>query len=287
MSLPDPPPILHLSIHILLLNPNSSLAMTRTMESAANRIAALTPVMPQTHPNAYAAPEPSPASIDNDEDIQASVQAVVNDPELQSRLQANAYDAVLVACYSVHPLVKQLAHSLKPVPVIGILEASILTALSLIPTVEPGVQQQQQQQQWGIVTTGAFWEAHLCNGVAAFLGQPQPLTSPTPSPGIGGDSRFAGVFSTGLNAGDFHTTSQDQISMRLREATKRLLSSGNVNCVVMGCGGMGGLQDMIRTVVIQEYGQDRAKDVCIVDGVQAGVLQLQQAALSRRFFGVK
>ncbi|RFU73088.1 hydantoin racemase [Trichoderma arundinaceum] len=267
------------NIHILLLNPNSSLVMTKTMEAAATRLAALTP---SVSISTYTAPEPSPASIDNGEDIQASVQAVIGDPEFKSLFQSKTFDAVLVACFSVHPLVKQLAHSLKPVPVIGIFEASILTALSLVPTVGAGV----QQQQWGIVTTGAFWETNLSNGVAAFLGQPQPLTSPASSSG-NGDHRFAGVFSTGLNAGDFHTISQDQINMRLREATKRLLSSGNVSCVVMGCGGMGGLQDMIRTIIIQEYGQDRAKEVCIVDGVQAGVLQLQQTVLSRRFFGVK
>ncbi|KAM0256602.1 hypothetical protein ACHAQJ_004889 [Trichoderma viride] len=270
MSLPDS------SIHILLLNPNSSLAMTKTMESAANRIAALTP---SVSISTYTAPEPSPASIDNDDDIQASVQAVVNDAEFQSRLQSKTYDAVLVACFSVHPLVKQLSHALKAVPVIGIFEASILTGLSLIPTAEAGV---QEQHKWGIVTTGAFWETHLSNGVAAFLGQP-----PTSSSSSISDHRFAGVFSTGLNAGDFHTISQDQINVRLREATKRLLSSGNITCVVMGCGGMGGLQDMIRTIIIHEYGQDRAKDVCIVDGVQAGVLQLQQTVLSRRFFGVE
>jgi Asp/Glu/hydantoin racemase len=115
--------------------------------------------------------------------------------------------------------------------------------------------------------------------VAAFLGSSTASSSFS-------DPRFAGVFSTGLNAGDFHTISQDEINVRLREATKRLLSSGNITCVVMGCGGMGGLQDMIRTIVIEEYGQERAKDVCIVDGVQAGVLQLQQTVLSRRVFGV-
>ncbi|KAL6690955.1 Asp/Glu/hydantoin racemase [Trichoderma pleuroticola] len=265
-----PPPRLTSNINILLLNPNSSLAMTKTMESAANSIATL---LPSVSISTYTAPEPSPASIDNDEDIQASVEAVSNDPEFQPE----GYDAVLVACFSVHPLVKQLAHSLKPTPVIGIFEASILTSLSLVPLVEK--ENEKEQQQWGIVTTGAFWEAHLSDGVAAFLGQPLSQSI--------SDYRFAGVYSTGLNAGDFHTISQEQINVRLREATKRLLSSGNVTCVVMGCGGMGGLQDMIRDIIVQEYGRDRAKDVSIVDGVQAGVLQLQQTVLSRRVFGVE
>lgn len=187
---------------------------------------------------------------------------------------------MLVACFSVHPLVKHLANALKPIPVTGIFEASILTALSLVPLV------QEEQRKWGIVTTGAFWEAHLADGVAAFLGQTPSTASATGSSSFS-DARFAGVFSTGLNAGDFHEIPQEQINVRLREATKRLLSSGDVTCVVMGCGGMGGLQDMIRAIVVEEYGQQRARDVSIVDGVQAGVLQLQQAVLSRRVFGVK
>ncbi|PON24215.1 hypothetical protein TGAM01_v206903 [Trichoderma gamsii] len=262
------------SINILLLNPNSSLAMTKTMESAANTIAASYPSMSIS---TYTAPEQAPASIDNEDGINASVEAVTNDPGFMSCIRSTPFDAVLVACFSVHPLVKQLAYSLTPVPVIGIFEASILTGLSLIPTAEAdGV---HKQHKWGIVTTGAFWENHLLNGVAAFLGSSTASSSFS-------DPRFAGVFSTGLNAGDFHTISQDEINVRLREATKRLLSSGNITCVVMGCGGMGGLQDMIRTIVIEEYGQERAKDVCIVDGVQAGVLQLQQTVLSRRVFGV-
>ncbi|PNP48609.1 hypothetical protein TGAMA5MH_00299 [Trichoderma gamsii] len=224
----------------------------------------------------YTAPEQAPASIDNEDGINASVEAVTNDPGFMSCIRSTPFDAVLVACFSVHPLVKQLAYSLTPIPVIGIFEASILTGLSLIPTAEAdGV---HKQHKWGIVTTGAFWETHLSNGVAAFLGSSTASSSFS-------DPRFAGVFSTGLNAGDFHTISQDEINVRLREATKRLLFSGNITCVVMGCGGMGGLQDIIRTIVIEEYGQERAKDVCIVDGVQAGVLQLQQTVLSRRVFG--
>ncbi|KAL6874300.1 Asp/Glu/hydantoin racemase [Trichoderma longibrachiatum] len=276
MSLADPPRLSN-SIRILLLNPNSSRSMTKSMEAAANSIATL---YPSVSISTYTAPEPSPASIDNAEGIHASVQAVINDPDFKTRLQNEAFDAVLVACFSVHPLVKHLANALKPIPVTGIFEASILTALSLVPLV------QEEQRKWGIVTTGAFWEAHLADGVAAFLGQTPSTASATGSSSFS-DARFAGVFSTGLNAGDFHEIPQEQINVRLREATKRLLSSGDVTCVVMGCGGMGGLQDMICAIVVEEYGQQRARDVSIVDGVQAGVLQLQQAVLSRRVFGVK
>nr|WOD46170.1 hypothetical protein [Trichoderma atroviride] len=268
-----------LSVNILLLNPNSSLAMTKTMEESANRVSAFYPVMPTANPHSptYTAPEQAPASIDNQQGIDASVEAVTNDPEFMPWFRSRAFDAVLVACFSVHPLVTQLAHSLKPVPVIGIFEASILNVLPLIPMAE--ADRAQKQRKWGIVTTGAFWETHLSNGVAAFLG------SSTASSSFN-DPRFAGVFSTGLNAGDFHTLYPYEIDERLREATKRLLSSGDITCVVMGCGGMGGLQDMIRTIVIEEYGRERAKDVYIVDGVRAGVLQLQQTVQSRRIFGV-
>ncbi|KAK5992127.1 putative C1F7.10-like protein [Cladobotryum mycophilum] len=254
------------NIHILLLNPNSSTSMTYGMETAAKRITSITPSVTF---DAYTAPSPSPASINNDLDIQASSEAVLRDALLHQNLHSGIYDAVLVACFSVHTLVATLSESLT-IPVTGIFEASILTSLSLLPP-------PSTTQQWGIVTTGEFWETHLSNGVADFLGQAPSSTS--------GNRNFTGVFSTGLTAGDFHTVSPEDVRARLEQATRQLLNAGEVTCVVMGCGGMAGLQDIIRSVALEVYGRERAKGVYIVDGVQAGILQLQQTVLSRRVFG--
>lgn len=173
------------------------------------------------------------------------------------------FDAVMVACFSVHSLVEEI-RPMCDAPVLGIFEASILTALSVTT----------ETDQWGIVTTGQFWEKHLSDGVNVFLGQQK------------GDKndRFAGVFSSGLNAGDFHTVSPEEVKQKLKQATKNLLKVGNVTCIVMGCGGMAGLEDIIRSTTAEVKGDQAAKEMYIVDGVQAAVLQLHQTIQSKRAF---
>lgn len=178
----------------------------------------------------------------------------------------NSYDAILVACYSVHPLVQQLSHEF-PSSVTGIFEASILTAQLLLKP--------HSDEKWGIVTTGTFWEEHLADGVKSFLGQDENLSSV---------KTFAGVFTTGLNAGDFHQVSEEEVTSRLRSATKKLLESGNVKCVVMGCAGMAGLESIIRSTAEEVQGKQAGKDLYVVDGVKAGILQLEQMMHSKRLF---
>jgi Asp/Glu/hydantoin racemase len=181
----------------------------------------------------------------------------------------------LVACYSVNPLLSSLAVSeaisediVGPL-VTGIFEASILTAMSLVVPSSRG-------SRWGIVTTGSFWEQHLSDGVHTFLGH---------NPGSPSrDSKFAGVVSTGLNASDFHTVDQEDVRTKLKEATARLLHSGRVGCVVMGCAGMAGLEEIIRSVAVETYGPDQGSRIAIVDAVKAGVLQLEIMVKSRRLF---
>lgn len=151
--------------------------------------------------------------------------------------------------------------------VTGIFEASILTSLSLIAP--PG-----GNESWGIVTTGAFWERHLNDGVNVFLGQEAGQKN----------ERFGGTFSSGLTAGDFHTVSPEQVQEKLKDATVRLLKSANVRCVVMGCGGMAGLEGIIRDAAVEVYGADRGSHLYIIDGVRAGLVQLHQIVTSRREF---
>lgn len=146
----------------------------------------------------------------------------------------------------------------------GIFEASILTALSIT----------KETEKWGIVTTGHFWEKHLSDGVNKFLGQSSAEQN----------SRFAGVFSSGLTAGDLHSVSPEQVKEKLRDATIRLLKSGNVSCVAMGCGGMAGLEDIIRGAAEEVNGPEAAKALYIVDGIQAGILQLHQIIQSKQAF---
>ncbi len=130
-------------------------------------------------------------------------------------------------------------------------------------------------QTWGIVTTGKFWEAHLSNGVKKFLGQP----------GSGTNSKFAGVFTTGLDASDFHGgVSPEIVREKLTTATRELLATGPVGCVVMGCAGMAGLEELVRSALIETYGEPRGSRVCVIDGVKAGVNVLEQGIKNKRMF---
>jgi Asp/Glu/hydantoin racemase len=251
---------------LLILNPNSSHSMTHGVEAAVAKLHLSEPV----DIYAYTAPASSPGSINDGAELEASTRVVLED------LPAGevAYDGIIVACYSVHPLVKELSSRLRGrnIIVTGIFEASILTSLALI---SPYPLDPPAEQAWGIVTTGKFWEDHLADGVRAYLGQEQ--ASP--------NSKFAGVFSTGLNAGDFHgDVPPEVIRAKLDEAAKGLLRSAVVGCVVMGCAGMAGLEDIIRAAAISEYGKDRGNRVSIVDGVQAAVLSLAQTIKAKRMF---
>ncbi|KAF7560650.1 hypothetical protein G7046_g3503 [Stylonectria norvegica] len=250
------------NVRILVLNPNSSTVMTGGMGAAIRKIDLPSSLEIYT----YTAPPDSPASIDNQEDIDASAKAVLEDPKIAEQFTEGKYDAVLVACFSVHNLVRDLTQY-DDLAVTGIFEASVLTALSLIPAAA-------QPKTWGIVTTGKFWEKHLSDGVKALIGQEQ----------TGTNNKFAGVFSTGLTAGDFHSLPPEEIKAKIKETTKKLLAPGNVSCVVMGCGGMAGLEDIIRSTAIELYGDLDGSRLYIIDGVKAGILQLEQTIRSKRAF---
>ncbi|EFY91010.1 putative DCG1 protein [Metarhizium acridum CQMa 102] len=243
---------------ILLLNPNSSATMTKSMELVAKSALATTTI----NVVSYTAPEAAPISINNDKDIACSTVAVM-DHIFATQTNLQQYDAVLIACFSVHDLVHKLG-ALTGKPIIGLFEASILTALSLI----------SKSEKWGIVTTGEFWEQHLRDGVNDFLGVARGV----------GNNNFAGVYSTGLSAIEFHRASEEVIQSKLATAVTRLLESGDVKCVVLGCGGMTGLEQTIQSVAAKVLGHEKATRLYIVDGVRAGVAQLYFAATTRGMF---
>ncbi|EGO60052.1 hypothetical protein NEUTE1DRAFT_119348 [Neurospora tetrasperma FGSC 2508] len=253
-------------IRILILNPNSSKSMTDGMAKSISSLH-LPDNIEITY---YTASTSCPASINNGTDLDTSASVVLQD--LSSNLQLlKDHDAVLVCCYSVHRLVPGLSELAASngfsLSVTGIFEASVLTSLSLLtgPT-----------KKWGIVTTGKYWEEHLTVGIKKFLGQEEEG---------GNNTKFAGVQTTGLDAGDFHgDIPKEVIDAKLAEATRKLLQAGDVECVVMGCAGMAGLEQIIRRTAIKEYGEERGKKVMVVDGVRAGVGLVAEMVKNRIMF---
>ncbi|KAI1140035.1 Asp/Glu/hydantoin racemase [Hypoxylon sp. FL0543] len=245
---------------ILVLNPNSSKAMTDGMKTVIDSIDL--PYSTEIH--TYTGPSDAPPSINDGKDLEQSTKAVVEDLQ-KSYPDGLEYDGVVIACYSVHPLVSTMQRSQAyPKSVTGIFEASVLTALALLGP----------EDTWGIVTTGKFWEKHLADGVKSFLG-----TAATDS-----NSRFAGVESTGLNASDFHHGVDPAIvRKKLNEATKRLLSKPGVKCIAMGCAGMAGLEEIIRNAAREEKGEKFAfSELHVIDGVRAGIMQIEHRIRHQR-----
>ena len=103
--------------------------------------------------------------------------------------------------------------------------------------------------------------------------------------GVEASRKFAGCETTGLNADQLHALPPDEVRGKMMDATKRLLRKGRVDgaeaetisgvgAICLGCAGMVGLDDAIRTACIEELGEEKGQMVHIVDGVKAGVVQL-------------
>ncbi|GAA6012962.1 hypothetical protein JCM10207_008396 [Rhodosporidiobolus poonsookiae] len=252
-----------MSLPILIVNPNTTAAMTEGLKPLLESFIASSSLPP---PVFFTSPTGVP-SINNDADCHHSASEVL--PLLTSPSgtcpSVFSSSAVLVACYSVHPLVGQLKRALAdvghpPRPVLGIFEASILASLNHLAGADP-------DDQFGIVTTGAVWEQILSDGVRGFLGATDVR-------------RFAGVATTGLSAVELHDAPADEVKTRLKDATKCLIrqasasGKGRLRAVCLGCAGMAGMDEMVREACVEELGAE-GEVVRIVDGVKAGYAMLE------------
>jgi Asp/Glu/hydantoin racemase len=235
---------------ILVINPNTSKSMTQSLDQLIRNLNRQLPFSAEIQ--TYTAPL-GPPSINNEDDALDSARAVLSD--IQHNL--SSYDAYLVACYSVHPLVGMLREKLAPhIHVTGIFEASISTALSLLPP-----QTGAKASQFGIVSTGTYWENALSSGVRMFLGLQ----------GLKSGGRFKGVETTGLSAIELHTAPPAEVRRKMMEATKRLVRDRDVNVICLGCAGMAGLDSIVEEALVEELGEEEAKYIHILDGVKAGI----------------
>ncbi len=55
------------------------------------------------------------------------------------------------------------------------------------------------------------------------------------------------------------------------EATRRLVKDGDVKIVILGCAGMSGLSQIVKEGLVEELGKEKAKEVYVMDGVNAGI----------------
>lgn len=241
--------------NLLIINPNTSTTMT---DLIYNMLVARGGSFYNVQ--TYTARD-GPASINSDVDCYTSSDIVIQ--EIEPILRSGVYDAFLVACYSVHPLVSKIREMVHPAAhVIGIFEASVTMALSLLPN---GTGSVKRSETFGIVSTGSIWNPLLTKGVADFLGN---------------SHKFRGVETTGLTAAELHQTDPGEVKQKVMDATRRLLREKNCTVVCLGCAGMVGMEEIVREAIVAELGHDTSKYVRIVDPVKAGLALLESMELT-------
>lgn len=219
-------------IRVLLINPNSTPSMTDTCVSMVKPT-----LPPDVEVVPFTAPIPAPSAIEGSLDAVLSAAAAV-----RAILPiADQYDALLVACFSDHPLVYALREELSA-PVIGIMEAGLMAARTV-------------GGRFGVVVTSQRSKVIHADAVRKF----------------GMDGVCAGVEACGMGVLELDQGSADggkDVVGAMCGAAKRLVDGAGADVIVLGCAGMMKLKGAVEEAV----GGDG--DVQVVDGVVAGVQHL-------------
>jgi Asp/Glu/hydantoin racemase len=152
-------------------------------------------------------------------------------------------DAMLVACFSAHPLIPALCELFSCL-VIGIMEASLYASRML-------------GGQFSIVSTSYRSKLMQQDAVA----------------GYGLSHFYVGSEATRLGVLELETKPRSEVLVRMGYASKTLVEEKGAECVLLGCAGM---TDMVRAcekAVTAEMngGGEAERRVNIIDGVEVGV----------------
>lgn len=215
---------------ILVINPNSSKKVTDNLKTI------LVPP-PGIELAFYTGPPSAPKEIDGAESLILSEQAVL--PDLLSQELEKKHDGYLVCCYSDHPLVHSLAKK-TTAPVLGIMQATLLYSYS-----------NARLTKSFVLTSTSGWNDLLDKGIVDFAG--------------------AGTFPSGkfqrTRALDVLVLSLSdpeefkKITTRV-EAVLHEYAADNIDCVLLGCAGMAGLDEKLTA---------KFPGIVFVDSVKIGV----------------
>lgn len=215
-------------IRILVANPNATESMT------ASCIKMLQPTLPpDVEAVPFTAPHPAPLAIEGNFDSVMSGAAAMR--ALIPLQQREGYDAILVACYSDHSLIRMCREEFD-VPVIGIMEASLFAARTL-------------GARFGIVATSNRSKVMHEDSIRHY--------------GMEGFS--AGVASCNLGVLDLERKPRSEVMAKMEDAALKLVQNG-AEVITLGCAGMSDMKAAVDKAV--------GEDVQVVDGVLAGVQHL-------------
>jgi allantoin racemase len=195
---------------LLVVNPNTSREMTRTIRLSAEAAAAAIDVEVDT-----VCPSNGPPSIEGRFDEIVSAYWTL-DCVMQV---VDRYDGVVVACYGPHAAIEGIREA-TDVPTMGIMEASVLCALPL-------------GSRFGIVTTSPRWQPLLGEGLKL----------------LGVESRCASVRSSGLAVLDLDRLPREEVCARLADEARTAVEQDGAEVILLGCAGMAGLQEAVASAV--------------------------------------
>ncbi|EMC98538.1 hypothetical protein BAUCODRAFT_32586 [Baudoinia panamericana UAMH 10762] len=215
-------------IRVLICNPNATESMT------ANCVKMVEPTLPSdVEVVGFTSPPPAPSAVEgNFDNIMSAAAAARAIIPLQQR---EGYDAMLVACYSDHALIRMLREEFD-VPVIGIMEASLFAARTL-------------GARFGIVATSRRSQVMHADAVRHY----------------GMDGFCAGVGSCDLGVLDLERKPRQEVLKIMQDVAVKLAGQG-AEVLTLGCAGMTDMKMAVEEAV--------GETVRVVDGVVAGVHHL-------------
>jgi allantoin racemase len=217
---------------LLVVNPNTSQAMTETIRVSAECAARPLDVDVDTV-CASAGPESIEGRFDEIVSAYWTLDTVMR--------VADGYDGIVVACFSQHVVIEGIREATE-IPTLGILEASVLYALPL-------------GARFSIVTTSTRWEPLLADSLRS----------------LGLHERCASVRSSGLAVLDLDRLPHRDVLQRLTEEAELAVTRDGAEVIILGCAGMAGLQDAVSERVLVPVLDAVAAGVSVVAALaQAG-----------------
>lgn len=217
---------------ILILNPNSSSSVTSNLKEILT-------APPNVEFGFYTGPSGSPREIVDVPTSIESEQACLKD--ILDRNLLNAYDAVLVCCYSDHPLIHSLARHTK-ISILGIMQATLLYSLA-----------NARFQKLFVLTSVHSWEPLLDSAIVSFVGNKSEFPAEKFLP-----TKALNVSVTRLSDPEEYA----KIYNRVDHILNNEYADTKVDCVLLGCAGMAGLDDKLLSSFPQ---------IVFVDSVKIGV----------------
>lgn len=167
--------------------------------------------------------------------------------KLQKELPSLNVQAILVCCFSDHPLVAMIRHEFKDIKCMHIMDSSISIALSC------------SNKPFAVLTTGSDMVPDIDKGVLSYMG--------------GNSTRYSGCFASELGVLELADSSravQDKVQAVLRQKVHEI-SQKNVGAIILGCAGYAGKEEFIRSCLVDSVGLSKANLISIIDGSKAGI----------------